>query len=96
MLVKAMRALDDRYLCLCDLPPAFANDDAAIVLQQLDAYLLVVEEGKTTARQVRDAIEVLRPAPCMGTVLNRYRTSLGTDDYGFGYWSQRGYDSYYS
>lgn len=96
MLVQAMRALDEQYLCLCDLPPAFANDDASIVLQQIDAYLLVVEEGKTTARQVRDAIEVLRPAVCMGTVLNRYRSSVGGDDYGFGYWSRRSYDSYYN
>ncbi len=96
LLVQAMRALDEQYLCLCDLPPAFANDDASIVLQHIDAYLLVVEEGRTTARQVRDAIEMLRPAPCLGTVLNRYRSSLGGDDYGFGYWAQRKYDAYYS
>lgn len=96
MLVQAMRALDEQYLCLCDLPPAFANDDAAIVLREIDAYLLVVEEGKTTARQVRDAIEMLRPAPCMGTVLNRYRNALSGDDYGFGYRSKRTYAAYYS
>ena len=96
MLVQAMRALDDTYLCICDLPPAFANDDASIVLQELDAYLLVVEEGKTTARQARDAIEALKPTPCMGTVLNRYHGAIGSDDYGFGYRSQRAYDAYYA
>lgn len=95
-LVGSMRTLPDDCVCICDLPPAFANDDASIVLQQIDAYLLVVEEGKTTARQVRDAIEVLSPAPCLGTVLNRYHGVLGGDDYGFGYWSQRNYDAYYN
>ena len=95
MLVQAMRELDERYICICDLPPAFANDDAALVLQQIDGYLLVVEEGRTTARQVRDAIEVLSPAPCLGTVLNRYRSSIGADDYGFGYHSNS-YSAYYS
>lgn len=96
MLVQAMRSLDEHYICLCDLPPAFANDDASIVLQEIDAYLLVVEEGKTTARQIRDTVEALRPAPCMGTVLNRYRNALGSDDYGFGYATQRSYDAYYT
>ena len=95
-LIASLRGLGDQYLCILDLPPAFANDDASIVLRQIDAYLLVVEEGKTTVRQMRDAVEVLKPAPCMGTVLNRYRGPLGGDDYGFGYWSQRNYDQYYS
>lgn len=94
-LVKAMRALPDNVICICDLPPAFANDDTAIVLREIDAYLFIVEEGRTTANQVRDAIELLKPAPCMGTVLNRYRGGIGGDNYGFGYGTQRYYDAYY-
>jgi Mrp family chromosome partitioning ATPase len=94
-LIDAMAALPEDCLSICDLPPAFANDDASIVLGQIDAYLLVVEEGKTTARQVRDAVKVLSPAPCLGTVLNRYNGVIGGDDYGFGYWSQGKYDAYY-
>ena len=95
-LIGAMAALPDNCLSICDLPPAFANDDASIVLGQIDAYLLVVEEGKTTARQVRDAVKVLSPAPCLGTVLNRYNGVIGGDDYGFGYRGQGKYDAYYS
>lgn len=95
-LVAAMKRLPTNCLCVCDLPPAFANDDASIAVQQLDAYLLIVEEGKTTARQVRDVMKVLAPAPCIGTVLNRYNGVIGGDDYGFGYWSKGTYDSYYS
>ena len=95
-LVARMRAIGDEAIVLCDLPPAFANDDASIVLRQIDAYILVIEGGKTTARQVREAIEVLQPAPCLGTVLNRFRGAVGSDDYGFGYWSDRSYSDYYS
>lgn len=95
-LVQAMRALPDNVICICDLPPAFANDDAAIVLREIDAYLMIVEEGQTTARQVRDTMEVLKPAPCIGTVLNKYRGVLGSDDYGFGYNTRNHYDAYYS
>ncbi len=94
-LVTAMRGMNENVICLCDLPPAFANDDAAIVMQSIDAYLLVVEEGRTTARQVRDAIELLKPSPCIGTVLNRYHGGFGGGDYGFGYGGQSHYDEYY-
>jgi Mrp family chromosome partitioning ATPase len=95
-LIEAMGRLPGDCLSICDLPPAFANDDTAIALEQLDAYLLVVEEGKTTARQVRDAIKLLAPAPCIGTVLNRYNGVIGGDDYGFGYGRQGKYDAYYN
>ena len=94
-LSEAMARLPDDCLCICDLPPAFANDDAAIALEQLDAFLLVVEEGKTTARQVKDAVKVLAPTPCLGTVLNRYNGVVGGDDYGFSRWGQSKYDAYY-
>lgn len=95
-LVSAMRDLQGNVVCICDLPPAFANDDTAIVLRELDAYLFVVEEGMTTARQVKDAIELLKPSPCMGTILNRYQGGIGGDDYGFGYGTSKDYDAYYS
>ena len=95
-LVAAMRGLPENVICICDLPPAFANDDAAIVLREIDGYLFVVEEGKTTAHQVRDAIELLKPSICLGTVFNRYHGGIGGDDYGFGYGRQRDYAAYYS
>jgi protein-tyrosine kinase len=95
-LVNAMRGMNENVICICDLPPAFANDDAAIVMQVIDAYLLVVEEGVTTAKQVRDTINMLKPSPCIGTVLNRYNGGLGGGgDYGFGYGGQSHYDAYY-
>ena len=90
-LIAGMRHLPAESIILCDLPPAFANDDAATITQQLDAFLLVVEQGETTKKQVQGALDMLQPAPCIGTVLNRYNGGW-SDPYGYGYGD---YASYY-
>ncbi|MDB5685881.1 MAG: chromosome partitioning protein, partial [Rhizorhabdus sp.] len=95
-LIAAMRQLPDNTLCLCDLPPVFANDDAVIISQKIDAYLMIVEDGVTTRKQVRDSFRLLSPAPCIGTVLNRYDASLISDDYGYSYREQKQYSGYYN
>ncbi|WP_294198371.1 CpsD/CapB family tyrosine-protein kinase [uncultured Sphingomonas sp.] len=92
--VAAMRARPTHSLFLCDLPPVFANDDATIVTTKLDAFILVVEEGRTTRKQIQDALHVLDQAPCAGVVLNRFDGGLLTDNYGYGYGA--GYSDYYN
>lgn len=89
-LVDAMHALPDDVIVLCDLPPVFANDDAMAIIQRLDAYLFVIEEGITTKAQVRDGMRLLSPTPCLGTVLNRFNAGP-IDSYG----SSGKYDRYY-
>ena len=84
-LVQAVRGLPKETIVICDLPPVFANDDAAIVASKLDAYLLVVEDGRSTKKQIRDSIKVLSPAPCAGVVLNRYHGGVVSDSYGYSY-----------
>ena len=83
--LDAARALPAGHVVVCDLPPVFANDDAAIVAEKLDAYLLIVEAGQTTAKQVRDSMNLLAPSVCAGTILNRYHGGVVGDDYGYGY-----------
>ena len=90
-LIADMRALPADAIVICDLPPVFANDDAMLISAKLDAYLLVVEDGVTTKKQVRDSMRLLAPTPCRGTVLNRYNGGFG-DDYGYGYGK---YERYY-
>ena len=90
MLVEAMRELPDDVIVVCDLPPAFANDDAMAIIQKLDAYLFVIEEGVTTKSQLQEAMSLLSPAPCIGTVLNRFSVSP-IDAYGYA----GKYDRYY-
>ena len=91
--VAAMRTRPQHSLFLCDLPPVFANDDATIVTTKLDAFILIVEEGRTTRKQIQDALHVLDQAPCAGVVLNRFDGGLISDSYGYGYGA--GYSDYY-
>jgi Mrp family chromosome partitioning ATPase len=49
----------------------------------------VVDAGKTTKNQVKEALAMMQPTSCLGTVLNRYRGGLA-DSYGYGY----GYGAY--
>ena len=92
-LVAAMRALPDDAIVLCDLPPAFANDDTIVITQRLDAFLLIVEQGVTTRKQVSGLVDLLNPIPCLGSVLNRYDGGW-SDPYGYGYGDK--YAKYYS
>jgi Mrp family chromosome partitioning ATPase len=93
MLIEMLRATPQPRMIICDLPPTFANDDAMIALQQLDAYLLVVNGGQTTRRQVIESCAMLDPTPLLGTVLNRYEGGM-IDPYGYGSKSSA-YSTYY-
>lgn len=92
-LTAAMRALPDNAIVICDLPPAFANDDTAVICEHLDAYLMVVEQGVTTRKQVLRTRDMLQPTPCIGSVLNRYDGGW-SDPYGYGYGNK--YSQYYA
>lgn len=92
-LTTAMRALPDNAIVLCDLPPAFANDDTAVICEHLDGFLMVVEQGVTTRKQIIGTREMLQPTPCLGSVLNRYDGGW-SDPYGYGYGDK--YSGYYT
>ena len=92
-LILNLREQTGDSIILFDLPPAFANDDAMLILGQLDAYVMVIDSGKTNAKQVQEVLAMLNPVPCIGTVLNRYSGGFG-DDYGYGYGSSA-YAKYY-
>ena len=88
---RAMRASGDNRLYVVDLPPVFANDDASTVMQRLDAYILVAEEGKTTKRELRDAAAMLGPEKMAGVILNKYRGGVMSEGYGVEDYYNRGY-----
>jgi protein-tyrosine kinase len=92
-LFTGLRALAQQAIVIVDMPPIFADDDAVIISHRIDGFLTVVEDGRTTRKQVKDTIRVLAPTPCLGTVLNRYRSQLFTDEYGYG--MSYGYGAYY-
>lgn len=92
-LIAALRDLPPEILVICDLPPVFASDDAMLTAAHLDSYVLVVEYGRNTEGQVREAMAMLAPTPCLGTVLNRYRGGF-FDAYGYGYGDPYGIKNY--
>jgi len=87
-LLRGMRTAGDNSMFIVDLPPVFANDDAATTMARLDAYIVVVEEGKTTTREVKDVAALLGTSRMAGVILNKYRGGLVSEGYGF--------DSYYA
>lgn len=93
--VDSLRALPEDHLVLFDMPPVFANDDAMVVAGQIDAYLMVIEQGRNSQKQVMDAIRLLDPSECIGSVLNRYDGGVG-DPYGYGYGAYSKYTDYFS
>lgn len=92
-LFRAMRDSDERNFFICDLPPVFANDDAAIIMESLDAYVIVAEDGKTTQREVEAAAETLGHDRLAGVVLNKYRGGVVSEGYGI---ESRYADQYYA
>jgi Mrp family chromosome partitioning ATPase len=72
--LRLIRKLRSRYagaLVIFDMPPVLSVDDVVAFSPHWDAALLVVEEGRTTAEDLRDAIELLKPKPLIGTVLTK-------------------------
>lgn len=91
--IAAFRSQPADTVVLFDLPPVFANDDAMLSIERLDGYLLVVDTTVTSKTHVQQAMSMLQPAPCFGTVLNRYRGSM-VEKYGYGY-GAGAYGEYY-
>ena len=88
MFFEGLNSSDERNLFVCDLPPVFANDDAVITMASVDKYILVAEEGRTTEREVRDAVHALGKERLLGVILNKFRGGVISEGYGF--------DSYYA
>lgn len=81
-LFRAMRQSDERNYFICDLPPVFANDDAAIIMEALDGYVIVAQDGKTTQREIEATVSMLGEGRLAGVVLNKYRGGLVSEGYG--------------
>jgi Mrp family chromosome partitioning ATPase len=88
-----LRALPSNAIVLIDMPPIFADDDAVIIGQRIDGFILVIEDGRSTRKQVKETIRLLAPTPFLGSVLNRFQNQLFTDEYGYGF--SYGYGGYY-
>jgi Mrp family chromosome partitioning ATPase len=81
-LFREMRQSDEGHFFVCDLPPVFANDDASIIMESLDGYVIVAQDGKTTQREIEDVVGLLGHERLAGAVLNKYRGGLVSEGYG--------------
>jgi Mrp family chromosome partitioning ATPase len=56
---------------LVDLPPINVTDEALLVGPRVDAFLVVVSEGKTDRKSLMQALHSLAEFTVAGVVLNR-------------------------
>jgi Mrp family chromosome partitioning ATPase len=64
---------------IVDCPPVLPVTDAVLSATNMDATLMIVSSGTTTAKDVSNALEVLGrvDAPVVGVVLNGVEISAG-------------------
>jgi protein-tyrosine kinase len=65
---------NDRYVVF-DTPPVLGLTDAIAFAPLVDCILMVVEEGRTSIKDVKKALEVIPSEKFLGFVLNRRRVS---------------------
>lgn len=87
-MVALVNEIKHRYpdrLVVFDLPPILAADDALSFAPYTDCMLLVAETGGTSRDDLQKALEVLKSAPVIGTVLNKVHSTRG----GYGYYAKQ-------
>lgn len=70
-LVDEVKARYPSRIIIFDLPPVLTTSDALAFAPQVDAALLVVEEGMTTKDELARAVDLLSVTNIVGTVLNK-------------------------
>ncbi|RMG28433.1 MAG: polysaccharide biosynthesis tyrosine autokinase, partial [Gammaproteobacteria bacterium] len=73
-MAQLVRDLRDRYperIVVFDLPPVLTAADALAFAPNVDALLLVLEEGRTTQEDLERTMELLDGQAILGTVLNK-------------------------
>lgn len=70
-LVEEMKARYPSRIIIFDLPPLLTSSDTLAFAPNVDAALLVVEEGVTQKDELQRAVELLSVTNIVGTVLNK-------------------------
>jgi len=82
-LVQEMKSrYEDRYI-IFDTSPLLIGDDAIALARYIDSIIMVVEEGRTSMRDVKKALEMLPQEKFLGFVLNRQTGALADKYYGY-------------
>ena len=82
-LIQEMKSrYEDRYV-IFDTSPVLIGDDAIALAHCIDGIVMVVEEGRTSMKDVKKALEMLPQEKFLGFVLNRQKGALGDKYYGY-------------
>lgn len=73
---------DDRYV-LFDTPPVLLGADTLALTPYIDCIVMVVEEGRTSTRDVHQAMEMIPKEKFLGFVLNRRSKPEAEEYYGY-------------
>ncbi|MEE4601684.1 MAG: polysaccharide biosynthesis tyrosine autokinase [Desulfobacteraceae bacterium] len=83
ILIQEMKSrYEDRYV-IFDTAPLLIGDDAIALAHYIDSIIMVVEEGRTSIKDVKKAIEMLPQEKFLGFVLNRQTGALADRYYGY-------------
>ena len=75
-LVQEMKSrYPDRYV-IFDCPPILSVADSLVFTTYVDGIILVVEANKTQAKQIKQAVELLKEGLLLGLVMNKSRASF--------------------
>jgi non-specific protein-tyrosine kinase len=83
ILIQEMKSrYEDRYV-IFDTAPLLIGDDAIALAHYIDSIIMVVEEGRTSIKDVKRALEMLPQEKFLGFVLNRQTGALADRYYGY-------------
>ena len=80
-MLRLVEELKTRYpsrFVIFDLLPVLSSDDTLAFAPNVDAMLMVVEDGKTKKEELKQAMGLLDGTNVLGTVLNKSDEKMGT------------------
>ena len=75
MLLNELEKEDARRILLLDSPPVLSAAETAVLIQYVDAVVLVVRYGKSRREHVLSVVEQIGKNKIIGVVFNAYETS---------------------
>jgi len=69
-LVQELKSRYPSRMVIFDLPPVLSADDALAFAPYVDAFLLVIRDGKNTSKELEHSLEFMKDSVILGTVLN--------------------------
>jgi non-specific protein-tyrosine kinase len=82
-LIQEMKSrYKDRYV-IFDTSPVLIGDDAIALAHCIDSIIMVVEEGRSSMKDIKKALEMLPREKFLGFVLNRQTSALAKKYYGY-------------